>query len=361
MVFDPVSEMKTIVQHYMSEQQKNGKLSKAHGFDHVENVSNYAGVFASYLAKKIGVDPEKIGMFAKMAGYSHDIIIYASEVESGEDASARFLESLYNSNFSKLVEKEDYERLVADIVRNSDKNFEEMQKLYSDDPEAKAVALSVVAGDKLIEASGPRVLERRSFFVGGERMKNKKDLGAVFSYPEESPHGVLSETFVRLGDINHISNYFSDSYLLRLAQELHVPHYQWYKGLILVVDMTEEESLNYLVARTRSNDVTKKLADRTEKGGKRLVSERHLDGTYFNEKNLNILSEAVKSMPDDEDLKESSSTLVSAFANAESPEFAIEVYKISPYGPPTFRKWMDDVIAYRKGTFADQLIERLQD
>ncbi len=354
---NPVITMRDIVLEKMHEQEKSGTLSAAHSYDHVENVSRYAGIFASYLAKRFDTDPNYASAFAEMDGWAHDIIRYASEVESGEDASARFLESLYETHFSKSINRDDYQNLVVGIIRNSDQSFERMAEIYKDNKDALVIALALVAGDKLIEASGPRVLERRSYFVGKERMLNSKDLGAVFKYPNESANGVLSETFVRLGDINHVSNYSSDKSLLSLAQKLHSLQYQLYKGLLLNLGMTEEEALGFIV--DRMSEKLPKLAERVKRGGKRLVDERHMDGTYFSNLNLTILSNAIKSMPDDEDLKESSSALVSAFSLAESPEFAIEAYKSNPYDLPTFRNWMEGIIAYRKGTYVDELLKNL--
>ena len=358
----PVETMIDTVLGQMREQERAGALSKAHSYDHVENVARYAGVFGTYLAGKMDLDPERVASFAQMSGWGHDVIRYASQNESGEDASARLLESWYNPLFAESVSRDDYQRLVVDIVRKSDRSFAEMQSIYKDDPEALAVALALVAGDKLIEASGPRVLERRSFFVGGERMKNPRDLGAVFSYPIESVSGVLSETFVRLGDVNHVMNYASHPALLKLAQELHAYQYQFYAGLLADLKMSEPEAVEVLSQRLRSNQLTEKLAVRTEKGGKRLVAERHLDGTYFDANNLSILADTVRNLPDPLELAWATGLLVKAFATAESPKDAIEIYKSIDAGisGPTFSKWLNDIIAYREGTFADQLLEKLQ-
>ncbi len=358
-----VNEMRDVVLGQMREQEKAGKLSKAHGYDHVENVARYAGVFGRYLAGQMGLDPEIVSRYAQMSGWGHDVIRYASQTEAGEDASARLLEVWYESLFSRSMSRDEYQRFVVDIVRNSDRSFSEMQTIYKDDPKALAVALALVAGDKLIEASGPRVLERRTFFVGGERMRNPKDLGAAFEYPRESNLGVLSETFVRLGDVNHVMNYASHPALLKLAQELHSYQYQFYAGLLADVNMSEEEAVEQISNRLRSNPLTEKLAARTEKGGKRLVAEKHLDGTYFEANNLSVLTAAIKSMPANEDLARSSILLVEGFSIPDSPEDAINWYKIAQKNSftPTFRTWMDAIIAYREGTFADQLLERLQD
>jgi len=352
-----VAEMQDTVFSQMGEQRRKGKLSKAHSYDHVENVAKYAGKFAPYFAKRLGVsDSEKLAYFAEMDGLAHDVIRYASETDSGEDASARFLEDVYDVHFSSLVPKEDYDRLVVGIVRNSAENFARMRELYQNDPEALAVALAVVSGDKLIEASGPRVLERRAFFVGNERMRNPKDLGAVFKHPDESSDGVLTETMVRLGDINHVSNYSSEPSLLNLAQELHTYQYHWYKGLL--GNMEEAEALEFLLKRLRSSETTASLAKRVEKGGSRLVAEQHLNGKYFEENNLNILLKAVKTPP--EDLHESSWLLVSLFSVAKDPEEIIKTFELRPYGPPTLRIWMRAIIKYRSGDFGEDLLERLE-
>jgi len=344
----------------MREQEGRGQLSKAHAYDHVTNVSGYAGFFVPYFARKLGVQkPERLAPYARMAGLSHDIIRYASQTDSGEEASAIFLQGIYDAHFSGSVEREDYERFVVDIVRNSDSNLSEMRETYKNDAEALAVALAVVSGDKLIEASGPRVLERRSFFVGKERMQNPKDLGAVFNYPKESHEGVLTETMVRLGHVNHISNYFPEPSLLDLAQHLHSYQYQWYRGLLLNLGLAEAEALDYFVRKLRNSPITQKLADRVEEGGKRLVEEEHMNGKYFRENSLSALLESVRSMPEDDELEESSWAIVSHFAETESPEVAIKSFEENPYGPPTFRSWMEDIISYRKGEFAKHLLAKL--
>lgn len=355
----PVEVMKGIVFGHMKEQEKTGQLSKAHSYDHVENVARYAGVFAGYLARKLNVGSEKAVIFARMAGLSHDIVRYAAEGgKSGEEESAALLSSIYDDYFSNLVTRDDYERLIVGVVRNSKNGFTEMQQIYANDHEARAVALALVAGDKLIEASGPRVLERRPFFVGGERMRNKKDLGAALGFPHESHLGVLSETFVRLGDINHVGGYASDPSLLKLAQELHKYQYQFYKGLLLLTGMTETEALEYI--GKRFEEKLPKINAAVQKGGKRLIEEHHLDGTYFEHNNMPVLLQAVREMPDD--LRDSSKELVRIFAEADSPDAAIDKYLFHQRrsGPLTFDRWMNDIIEYRNGRFTARILESLE-
>lgn len=357
---DAVAVMKDLVFSQMKKQEDAGKLSLAHGYDHVGNVSEYAGIFAPYFGRRLGVkDPERLAPFARMAGFSHDVIRYASETESGEDASAEFLDSQFDSAFSPFMSREEYRRFVVEVVKNSKENFARVMELYKDDPEVLAVALAVTAGDKLIEASGPRVLERRSFFVGGERMRNPKDLGAVFRYPQESFMGVLTETMVRLGDVNHVSNYATFPPLLDLAQELHVPQYQWYVGLLRSLGMFQKEALGYFLSRLRSSAVTEKLAGRVEKGGRRLIEEGHVSGKYFEQSGLHKLSDAVESALYN-DSPESSLLLVGQFATAETPEKAIEAYEKNPFGPDTFKKWMGEIAEYRRGDFGKKLVARLE-
>jgi len=345
---DPVSEMGDLVFSHMKSQEDAGKLSKAHSFDHVSNVSHYAGKLAPYFGRQLGVQqPEQLVPYAQMAGFSHDLIRYASQTDAGEDASARLLASYYPSHFASLVGAADFDRFVVDIVRKSDQSFPDMRTTYANDPEALAVALAVVAGDKLLEASGPRVLERKSFFVGRERMLNPTDLGAVFTFPEESVHGILTETMVRLGSINHVSNYDSDPALLALAQRLHSPQYHWYAGMLQSLEMDSMEALKYLSARLNENPATIKLAQRLEKGGSRLVDEDHLNGNYFREHGMEVLHGAVAEVPGD--VMESSVALIHAFTSVDSPEKAVAEFESRPDGPVTYQAWMRDIAAYRRG------------
>lgn len=356
---EAVDAMRDVVFSHMRKQEEAGNLSKAHSYDHVANVSRYAGVLAPFFARQFGAkNPERLAVFARMAGLSHDVIRYASEAESGEDASAAFLQGEYDAKFSSLVPRDYFEKFVVDVVRNSGESFPKMSEIYQDDPEARAVAFAVTAGDKLVEASGPRVLERRSFFVGKERMKSPKDLGAVFSFPDESYQGVLTETMVRLGSVNHVSNYAEIPPLLTLAQELHSPQYHWYAGLLKNLGIGEEEALEYLLSRLRSSESTGKLANRLERGGRRLVEEEHLEGSYFRENGLDVLYNAVENVP--EDAEESSLLIVKQFVDAESPEEATEDFRRNPKGPPTFQRWMRDIIAYKEGDFGEQLVKRLE-
>jgi hypothetical protein len=353
-----VEKMKEIVISHMKEQEIAGTLSKAHSYDHVRNVSRYAGIFAKHFAEKLNVDPEKAKMYANMSGWSHDIVRYASQVNSGEEESAALLQSLYESKFSSLP-KNDYERLVVSIVKNSDRTFKDMQEIYSDDPEALAVAMGLVVGDKLIETSGPRVLERRCFFIG-ERMNNPDDLGSALKFPKEAPEGVLSETFVRLGNVNHISNYSYDKAVLDIAQVLHAYQYELYKGILFQMNRSEENALSYILEKLSPN---KKLAERVEKGGKRLVNERHLDGTYFNSNGLDILSKALSEMPSEPELSESSYHLSMNFATAKDPKEVTENWKLSEKKrhPDTYNRWMRDIIDYNEGNYAEKLLEKISD
>jgi hypothetical protein len=354
-----ISKMRGLVCGFMDGQKMQGNLSLSHAHDHAENVARYGSVLGGYLAQKIGVDPEKVAAFTQIAGWSHDIVRYAAQGKSGEEESALLLEQLYDAHFKDLVSRHDYQRLVVDVVRNSEKSFSEMQLQYANDPEARAVALGIVAGDKLIETSGPRCLERRAFFVGKERMKNQKDLGAAFKYPSESPLGVLSETFVRLGHINHISNYDLYPEISALAQELHATQYQLYRGLIkrFVLCGTESEILDYIVGRMTP---VPHLAKRIKTAGQRLVDEHHLDGMYFAQRGYTRLLEAINTMPHDEDLVESARHLIELFVTAKTPDGAIHIYEMDQVGPPTFRKWMNAIISYRKGDYAQKLLEQLQ-
>lgn len=358
----PVNTMRELVFQEMAAAEGRGELSKAHGPDHVENVGRYASKLAPWFGKRLGVaEPDRLAVYGGMAGLSHDVIRYASQVDAGEDSSAQWLDAQYGDHFSRAVPQDEYGRFVMDVVRTSNQSFSAVQDTYRDDPEALAVALAVAAADKLIEASGPRVLERRSYFVGKERMLNPQDLGAVFRHPDESMEGVLSETMVRLGHVNHVSHYGTDDTLRDLVEELHAPQYLWYRGMIMAMSKTEKEAFEEIHGRLAANEATQSLAARVEQGGRRLLDENHLEGQYLGHHGFPRLQHVVDCPPDDDDFADSSQYLVMTFATAPSPEEAIKAFERRPEGPPRFQHWMRDIAAYRQGGFGEHLMARLDE
>ncbi|MFH1409875.1 MAG: hypothetical protein ABIH34_08250 [Nanoarchaeota archaeon] len=357
---DPAGIMKTQVYEHMQEKDRVGQLSLAHNYDHVENVAKIAGILAPYFGRKLGVEnPNDLRPFAEMAGYGHDAIRYMTQKDSGEASSATFADTIYHDHLTSLVDHELYHRLVIDPIETHGESFGSVSEIYKNDLEAKAVAMAVAAADKLFEASGPRVLERRSFFVGKERMLNPDDLGAVFKYPEESLLGVLTETMVRLGDVNHISNYASDPALLAIAEELHSFQYQFYLGMLFALRTDEQGSLDYLVQRLEGSAKTKELAARLEKAGKRLVAENHFDSTFLDQNGYKHLANRIRVIPSD--LAESAITLISLYSQTDSLEAALAAHEANPKGPATFKAWMKAIKAYRNGEYTNELIRRIEE
>jgi len=347
--------MSNFVTEVIFNARKEGRVSPAHELDHFQAVDLYGGAATTYFARQSNLDPG-IRFYTKMSGRGHDLVRFASQVESGEEASAILLAAEY-PRFRGLIPEKDYQRFIVEVVRNSDKDFKALDVLYKDKPKERAIALGLVVADKLIEASGPRVLERRSFFVGKERMQNPADLGRVLRYPEESDLGVLSETIIRLYDVNHVDYYAHDPHLKVLADTLHAWQYPFYRGLLQSRGLTEGQAATLLAKRLES---VPKLAERFNKAVARLKDERHLESNYLKERGFNKIVEALKAHSNP---AVSSRLLVEVFALADNSQRVIEDWRslraVRTSLPSSFTGWMADIVAYQEGSFERQLLAAL--
>jgi hypothetical protein len=195
------------VQGWFEKRAARGKLSKVHDWQHVRAVARHARAAAEELALNEGFSPEaarQLGIKAETAGYLHDIVRRNTELKPHGTVGEALVNKIFRTSlgrvekqakgevgvgeprfakggavtkreppFSDLTAKEMAQISSAVGLHEADwKTLEDKVKPLS--PEARIIAQALVAGDKIFEASGHRVLERRSFFVGKERME--KDL-----------------------------------------------------------------------------------------------------------------------------------------------------------------------------------------
>jgi len=320
------------VRKKFDERRQAGQLSLAHDLDHVKAVAYHASKLAEDFSRKLKLDEETVrrnSERAKIAGFAHDAERIKKEVEPHGILSARWFEELYKSG--KLgITQEDFEIIKA-VIQDHELSFSEITEKYAGSP-VLPVAQAVVAADKLFEASGYRVLERRSFFVGRERIL-KGDLKDKFKHPGESWLAVLGETIRRLYQVNHVRNYPEE--LRQYVDELHAIQYEFYRGLLLRAGMDEKEAANYLLKRG---------FPKLEKAKDRLEEEGHLSRFPFKQEFPSI-TEAIEKEHLEDERKEGAYQLVNHFAISSSPDDAF--LRAKPTGNYWFDRWMSGILNYR--------------
>jgi hypothetical protein len=242
---------------------------------------------------------------------------------------------------------------VSRAVKYHEKNFGELNDIFGDPISGQkqqilpsVVAHSLKTGDGAIDTSGFRVIERRSHFVGKERMS--KDLKGILKYPAESPLAVLGETMIRLYEVNPIDSY--PLWLRRFSEKWHGIQYPFYASLLELHDLEEAEAAR-LFERLKFPRFDSKLREKVE-------SIKQLDGHHFSKKDYPSLAseiERIKSTEPGErfNMAESAYQVVMMFATAESPEAAIESYEREAFIGLKYADYlMDGIISYRKGSSA---------
>ncbi|HDD72715.1 MAG TPA: hypothetical protein ENG00_01330 [Candidatus Aenigmarchaeota archaeon] len=348
------------------EKRERGVLSKAHAEDHVIAVSNFGSATAHALMKGQGYieEAQNAALLASVAGLMHDIKREATErVPHGPEGAKYILKLSWESDLWRDIGTEGFDSIYRAIA-NHEQPFNIITTIFGDPLKVEdqqlmpsVVAHSLKTGDAALEASGYRVLERRAFFVGRERMF--KDLKNILKYPEESHLAFLGETMIRLYKRNPIDAY--PEWLKPLAQEWHAVQYLFYKGLLRYVGMNEREAAEYMhrIGFTRFD----------EKMVEKITSEKHLDGKHFSETEYPILSEKIREMNELEereldDLAESSYRVIKLISEADSPESALKKYKREGIGGLKYAKeFMDGIIAYREGSedFLDYFAHKIED
>jgi len=323
---DPPSvTTRKMVEEKFDRKRAEGRLSKAHDIDHVIAVSNFAGVTARALAIGQGFDElvDRAPILGAVAGNLHDYHREAKETEPHGPASANaFLDMWLQGNTGFNTQEFD---AVYRAIAHHEASLPELSEIFGDPIGQKQqilpaiVAFSLKTGDGILEASGYRVLERRAFFVGKERMQNG-DLKGIFKYPEESDLAVIGESLRRLYGKLPIDSY--PDWVKSYGEKLHSIQYKFLNGLLRYRGMDEARAASFMeeAGFPKFDGIKDKVRE-----------QRHLNGRYFPADRYPVLAERItwlRKLMDEEkdDLAEASHLLVETIAQADSPEEGIELY-----------------------------------
>jgi len=307
---------------------KRGTLSKVHDLTHVESVSAHAGVLAEELALRKGFSREsakKTRVLAEAAGSTHDIHRRKWERKPHGVMGSRAIRTLrarYPNAFGEFTQKE--LEILADTTLVHETSFAKFNKAIGKfSPRKKIVARAVHIADKLFEASGYRVIDRRAFFVGKERLNNPKGLAKLKNvYGKNAPlYAVAMESCRRLRQVNVLTDYPKS--IQPIAKQLHAVQEKWYFGLLKYLEINE---------------------------GKLLQEMNKVDFPKLDEPKL--MAEIKKANSDRKikaistDVMNSAAELVFHFNKAASPESALKNWK--PKGKQA-KEWLRGMKAARVG------------
>ncbi len=332
------------VHTWFAKREKTGGLSKVHDWSHVYAVARHAKIVAEELALKEGQEAEvakQAGLLAEAAGYLHDVMRKATEREPHGILGKKFIERAYAAPpFPTSIKKRFFTeftlneiKIIADAVELHESSWKEFGEKSSDIPTLMHIVTQAVrVGDKVFEASGYRVLERRSFFVGKERMqKDLKPLEGV--YGEKAPlYAVAMESAIRLRAINAIKD--MPLWVQPIAKPLHAVQEEFYYSLLKHLGLNEEELFEEM------KRVKFPKFDKYEKQIRENAAEAD-----SNESIRGISADAA----------DSAAELVYHFVNSKNPDEAILSFK--PKGEKA-AKWLEQIKAYREGS--DEYLELLR-
>ncbi len=174
---------------------REGKLSAAHHLGHVKRVAYYAMKYVELL----GASPA-LQLQAKIAGLTHDRIRYPTEKIPHEEASAKFMESL----FAKRYGEEPTKRITTAIAKHGSlPPLSEVGKNIIRD--------AVVFADKFFEANGAYIAFRRAMFMGEREDRREEarrkgyDLNTKEGRQKAAIDFTLDETNKRIAKFSDLS------------------------------------------------------------------------------------------------------------------------------------------------------------
>jgi len=347
---DPICEKtRKLVEDEFDRKRAEGKLSRVHDMDHVIAVSNFTGITARALMNGQGFDDftyERAAILAAVAGNLHDYHREAKETEPhGPKGAEFFMKHTGNLNMSPLESTS-----VEHAILHHEMSIPELSEEFGSPIGVRqemlpaVIAFALKTGDGILEASGYRVLERRAFFVGKERMLHG-DLSNVFEYPNESDLAVIGESLRRLYGKLPIDSY--PDWIKGYGEWLHSIQYKFLQGLLTYRDMTESEAAEYMERRgfPKFEGVKDKVA-----------AQKHLYGKHFDKNDYPVLAANIEQImclgEDKDELAEASYQLVKNIAQAETPEDGIDVYgNFTPIGNPFAQDFYNGMSGYREGSY----------
>lgn len=238
-------QFKQIMQDTFAKRREIKKISPAHDEKHCENVAVYGGKIAENISKKsFNINIERAKKITEIAGYMHDIVREPKETQPHGPEGAKWVlygagyNSEKNDNWFIMPPKFELNYNDAEMVAYAISSHESNLKMVIENSgfdlnkDIKNIsAVSVKIADALLEASGYRVVERRAFFVGNERVNNGdlKYLNEIYG-PDAPIMAVLGETQIRLYGKNNLNDY--PLWLQPVAEELHAIQYRFYTNLM---------------------------------------------------------------------------------------------------------------------------------
>lgn len=352
-VEEKIYEVKKFVEKEFEDKRRRGLLSLAHDISHVYSVANASSLIARYLARREGLKgiEDDLAYLSELAGLLHDIKRDVKEEIPHSQLGEEYI--LKSEELASLISYEE-RQILSHVIGVHEKSYSEVSRILSYNPIESIVARALVVADKLFEASGPRALERRSFFVGKERILNG-DLKGKFRFPDESYLSVLGEGLRRIYGINHVRNYPEE--LKPLVDELHSWQYEFDYGLLA------KAKINKKIDRIDETDAYKyfeslgfpKIEDVRDS-----IKEKHLGGKYLKKDEYPIIVKTIENILNEniEHIGEDAYRLVYEIVISETPdEFVERMNDILPEG--YYGKWIDGIVNYRKGIFFYQLGDKL--
>ncbi len=324
-----------VIRKIFSERRKRGEISKAHDIDHVSAVAKHAKIIAKVMAEKEGFNKEQTNEIAEMAenaGWAHDILRLKTERVPHGIYGAKYFEKLVKKGTIKIPKK--WLRAIKGAISRHEMSLGEFGKIEKKLPKKEAIiSKALIAADKGFEASGPRVLERRAFFVGRERME--KDLEYLkHEYGEKAPlYAVAMESVMRLRGRNALNEY--PEWLKPIIKPLHETQEEFLAGLLKYLGTNEEKIIG---------EMKKINFPRFEK------YERKIKNNSSKRKKLEV----------SKDVADSAAELIKQFAKKKSPEETIREWK------PKHKKakqWLEEIKAYRNAgrTYMEKLEKQLRE
>lgn len=328
---------KADMQRWFATRAKRKILSKVHDLAHVESVGVHARPLAEELALREGfseASAKRTGILAEASGEVHDIVRRATEKVPHGPRGAKAILALrrrYPQAFGEFTQKE--LEMLADATRVHETEFAGFNKAIKNfSPRKKIVARAVHIADKLFEASGYRVLERRAFFVGKERLE--KDLANFKGlYGEKAPlYAVAMESCMRLRAINVLADYPKE--IQPIARPLHAVQEKFYFGLLKELGLNERK----LVQEMERVKFPKfdKLGAKVKAAVAKAASEKRISAIS-------------------QDVANSAEELVMHFNKAASPDTALETWQ--PKGSQA-KEWLQGMKGARIG--GQLYLQRLQ-
>ncbi len=349
----------------LQEKKQKGTLSLAHDGLHCALVAKFAGVVAQALADHLGFHEDIGAALAQdvtIAGYYHDTTREATEQTAHSvDAGAFFAQDFAAGLFPGMKELD--RDLIMEAIRLHEGTFDSIREVCGDplQPMKGKELLSIVAhalkiADGALEASGSRVVERRSFFVGGER-RRKGDLHPIFPSPTDADWCVIGESLIRLYGKLLIASL--PAWFRVFGEQLHAQQYLFYAGLLIGRSLSEDHAA-HTIEGYKFPKFDKLLSDLGVEPGNRDQKRevfKHLDGSRFSADTYPAIAQTIDrirrlSIDDRHLLAQAAQFVCFTLAWSRTPEEGIWILQQEAplAGNPFLTEMVNGIVSYRAAT-----------